>query len=75
MEEVLVPGPSEVSEISDPAQTAKLSEELESRPAIVDTSTPVNGVDGLIDEWGQGSFPASDPPGRVPPSLESGNDR
>ena len=26
-------------------------------------------VESLIDQWGEQSFPASDPPGRLPPSL------
>lgn len=26
-------------------------------------------VDTLVDEWGEDSFPASDPPGTLPPSL------
>lgn len=26
-------------------------------------------VDDLVDEWGEDSFPASDPPGDVPPDL------
>ena len=26
-------------------------------------------VESLIDEWGEDSFPASDPPGGLPPSL------
>ena len=26
-------------------------------------------VESLIDQWGEQSFPASDPPGRLPPSF------
>ncbi|MGH8911077.1 MAG: hypothetical protein ACRDVD_01080 [Acidimicrobiia bacterium] len=28
-------------------------------------------IDRMIDEWGDQSFPASDPPGGLPPSLRA----
>jgi uncharacterized protein YeaO (DUF488 family) len=30
------------------------------------------GVDEVVDGWGQDSFPASDPPGCLPPTLSGG---
>lgn len=32
---------------------------------------PPDAVNEVIDEWGEDSFPASDPPGCLPPSLVS----
>lgn len=34
-------------------------------------SDGVEDLDQLVDEWGDGSFPASDPPGALPPGLTS----
>jgi hypothetical protein len=30
------------------------------------------GVDEVVDGWGEDSFPASDPPGSLPPTLTGG---
>lgn len=35
--------------------------------------TRLDALEVMVDEWGQDSFPASDPPGSLPPSLMSPN--
>lgn len=40
-------------------------------PAPASTETDSDSrFQALVDEWGEDSFPASDPPGRLPPSLQ-----
>ncbi len=38
-----------------------------------ENSTPED-VDELVDEWGDESFPASDPPSSIPPTLDENGD-
>ncbi len=42
----------------------------QTRPTTTDSSSDTTEVEALVDEWGEHAFPASDPPGRLPPSLE-----
>ncbi len=51
-----------------PASTAK-PPVLQSAPKRSSAEERRVLVDFLIDEWGEESFPASDPPGGLPPSL------
>lgn len=34
---------------------------------------PTDVVDNLVDDWGRDSFPASDPPGSLPPTVTGGS--
>lgn len=46
------------------------AETQEPYPAGFANRDRLKTVDSLVDSWGSDSFPASDPPGCLPPTLE-----
>lgn len=50
------------TDISRPLERSHGSSSCAALPAAVQMPDPLNTIDAIVDEWGEQSFPASDPP-------------